>query len=117
MVLIVEDDDVQRLVLVTELGKGGFRLAEAIHGEHALEVIARERPDIIVTDLMMPVLDGFGLIEKVKGMPGLDGLPIIAISASNSPDIRKKALSLGIADFMLKPFETAALVERIHRYI
>ncbi|MBI5178316.1 MAG: response regulator [Nitrospinae bacterium] len=117
LVLVVEDDEVLRLVLTTELARIGFLLAEAEHGEKALAVMAQQRPDIIVTDLMMPVLDGFGLIERVKSLPEFAGVPIIAITASNNPEMKSKALALGVAYFMMKPFASEDLTEVINRYL
>lgn len=115
--LIVEDDEVQRMVLRFEFEKGGFKVREAENGKAGLASIVEMHPDIIVTDLEMPVMDGFSFITEVRTTYGKAAIPIIAISASKSEGLAEKAVAAGANQFCQKPLIAKNFMAVINRYL
>ncbi|MGH2675405.1 MAG: response regulator transcription factor, partial [Actinomycetota bacterium] len=97
--------------LRTNLRAAGFDTAEAANGQVALQKIDAEKPDLILLDLMMPVLDGWGVMERLKLRQQLP--PIIVISASDSPSNIDRAQQLGVTAYVTKPFNLVGLVELV----
>ena len=116
-ILIVEDDDLLRMVLRMELEKNGLNVFEAGNGQAGLAVLRDMAPDIIVTDLMMPVMDGFSFIAAVRRTNGGAALPIIVISAMKSADMREKAVEAGANLFCEKPLSPESLLAVIKNHL
>lgn len=110
-VLIVDDNPDILTLLRTNLQAAGFETAEAANGQVALQKIDREKPDLILLDLMMPVLDGWGVLERLKLRHNLP--PIIVISASDSPSNIDRAQQLGVTAYVTKPFNLVGLVQLV----
>jgi two-component system KDP operon response regulator KdpE len=109
-ILVVDDDPAIRRSIVAELRSAGYDTIEAVDGNDALSVAARGRPDLVISDLAMPGMDGFALITAVrKSLP----TPIIVLSVRGNESDRVRALDLGADDFVAKPFSTAELLARI----
>jgi two-component system KDP operon response regulator KdpE len=109
-ILVIDDDAAIRRSIAAELRGAGYDTIEATDGRDALSAIVRAKPDLIVTDLAMPVMDGFALITAVrKSLP----TPIIVLSVRGGEADRVRALDLGADDFVAKPFSTAELLARI----
>ncbi|MGE5374622.1 MAG: response regulator [Bacteroidota bacterium] len=106
-ILIVEDvPNVLELLEVTLRFKG-YAVLTAHNGEEALEVIARQKPVLIITDILMPRLDGYALVQKLRLNPETRSIPVIFLSATYvTPEDKDFALSLGAARFMEKPIDT-----------
>ncbi|WP_280154793.1 ATP-binding protein [Piscinibacter sp. XHJ-5] len=102
-VLVVDDVVHNRTMLIDALGMAGFEMAEAADGAQALEVAMRERPDIVVMDLTMPVMDGFESMRRMRLMPELADVPVIATSASATPETAARARASGASAFVAKP--------------
>jgi PAS domain S-box-containing protein len=102
-VLVVDDVATNRTMLVDSLGMLGFRVVEAADGAEAIEVAERERPDLVVMDLAMPGMDGFEAIRRMRLMPGMAQLPVIATSASATPQTAARARASGANAFVAKP--------------
>ncbi len=117
VILVVEDDDVLRMVLRFEIEKRGFVVREAENGAAALSSFKNRVPDIIVTDLMMPVMDGFSFIDEVRHSAASAGVPIIAISAVKDQEMGRRALALGANTFMAKPLSPEGLLKTIQTYL
>jgi len=107
-ILVVEDDDAMRELLVEELSDAGYRVRAAPGGASGLELARAERADVVVTDLRMPDLDGFDLIRDVNALP--DPPHIIMITAFGSIETAIKAVKLGAYDYITKPFEIEELL-------
>ncbi|WP_394147160.1 response regulator transcription factor [Shewanella atlantica] len=107
-VLVVDDDLVFRELLKEALESEGHDVLSAENGLEALSILERDRPDIILLDIMMPKLDGFGLLAARK-----DQIPVIVISAIDSEDGRIKGYELGADDFLTKPFSIKELLVRM----
>jgi PAS domain S-box-containing protein len=111
-ILVVDDMPDNRNLLVQQLRRKGHRVSEAADGAAALALIGADRPDLVLLDLMMPVMDGFGVLERLKGDGG-PLLPVIVLTAATEREARMRALTLGAHEFLNKPFDTEELFLRI----
>lgn len=116
-ILIVEDSDDNREILRFVLRSIGYGVLEATNGEQAVEVCRSKRPAMILMDLSMPVLDGYGAVRKIREIEGTGQVPIIAISAHATMDHRSKASAVGFNDYLTKPIDFAQLEAVLHRYL
>lgn len=106
-ILVVEDVEHIRRLLEVTLGFKGYPVFSAGNGQEALEKIAAERPALIITDILMPRMDGFALIQRLRSDPSANHIPIIFLSATYvTPEDRSFALSLGASAFLEKPVDT-----------
>src|SRR2546422_9004426 len=112
-VLIVEDSEDARYLMRLELEQLGYLVVEAGNGEKAVEVAKRERPDIILMDLTLPVLDGIAATERIRATEELNGVPIIAVTAHQETDFREGAKAAGFDAYVTKPLDIAWLSELI----
>ncbi len=116
LVLVVDDKWENRSVVRTMLEPLGFRVTEAANGAEGLDLMRRDRPDIVFMDLVMPVLDGFGAIRTIRDIDKKERPPVVALSASVANTIRQECLRVGFDDFLPKPFEERELLELIERH-
>jgi two-component system alkaline phosphatase synthesis response regulator PhoP len=116
-ILAVDDESELTDLIHFHLGRAGHTVTTAANGWDAIEAVKRERPDIILLDLMLPDLDGFGVCEILRRDPRTATIPIIIVSAWSSSDSRNLGLELGALDYITKPFSPLELVERIHRFV
>ncbi|HWV40326.1 response regulator [Pseudorhodoplanes sp.] len=112
-VLIVDDDPTVHDVLRTTIAKEGYRLLHAYDGTQALELARTERPDVITLDVMMPKLDGWGVLGKLKSDPALASIPVIMLTIV---DERTTGYSLGASEYMTKPVDRNRLIELLRRF-
>ena len=118
LVLIGEDEPDNQVILQTVVETlVGVRAAVAGDGPAVLASVERERPRMILLDLMMPLLDGFKVAQQLKANPDTASIPIVAISALARPDDREAALAAGCDDFVRKPFELDDLEALIRKYL
>jgi CheY-like chemotaxis protein len=115
-VLIVEDEHALRRVLEYRLG-GKYEVHTAAHGQEALEVISEHPPDLIVSDIMMPHMDGFALQEALQDDKNTRAIPFIFLTAKSDDDSRLEGLRQGVDDYITKPFDTDQLLGRIDRLV
>ena len=113
LVLIVDDVAENREILVRRIERMGHRTAVAVNGEDALTSMRETQPDLILLDIMMPIVDGFGVLESMYGDQKLRDIPTIVISAASDLDNIVRALELGAIDYMPKPFNFRILRSRI----
>ena len=114
-VLLVEDDPVNRTLAKRILTANGYPFAEAVDGAQALEAIAARRPDVILMDLSLPVMNGWEATERIRRDPALAGIRIMAVTANAMHGDRERALAAGCDDYLTKPFRPADLVEALDR--
>jgi two-component system chemotaxis response regulator CheY len=112
-ILYVEDNPEHRLMMHTLLTSQGFDVEIARNGIEGMEIIREIPPDLILTDLYMPKMDGFGFIEHIKNNPITQDIPIIVVSAWPTGDHRQRAFECGALVFVAKPYDTDALVDLI----
>ena len=113
LILVVDDDDANREVLVRRLARLGYRTAEAANGLAALEALALLPVDLVLLDVMMPGLDGFGVLERRRGDPALRDIPVIMISALDQVESVVRAIEMGAEDYLSKPFDPILLKARV----
>ena len=112
-VLVVDDDPMQRRLVRALLEREGLDVIEGEHGAHALELSRRERPDLLLCDLLMPEVDGFDAIAGIRREPSLMGLPIIVLTTEDGADVERRVLALGADDYLRKPIEGKLLLSRV----
>lgn len=116
VILIVDDTEIDR-ALLTDLLKDEYYVLEAANGEKALEVLRRDRVTLVLTDIIMPIMDGYELLAAIKKTPRLATIPVIVMTARNDNDIEAKVMESGAADFITKPFNGKVLQCRIKNVI
>jgi len=116
-VLIVDDVDANVLLLKLLLTKAGYKTLSAYNGKDALEIIENQNPDLVLLDIMMPVMDGHEVAARLREMPEKANLPIIFLSALNSPDDIVKGFKYGAADYVSKPFNKDELLIRVRHQL
>lgn len=116
-ILSVDDErDVTDLVHF-HLTRAGYGVITAASGREALEKIGHHRPDLILLDLMLPDIDGFGVCEILRRQPMTATIPIVILSAWATNDARHLGLELGALDYLTKPFSPKEMVERVRRLL
>lgn len=116
-VLIVDDEEIIRESLVAVLNGLGVDFIQADSGESALDVLKQNRPHLIIADIMMPGIGGFGLLKVLKKEAVTAHIPVIVITGDLNIDTRSNAFEMGASDFIVKPFSVEDLVPRVKRYI
>ncbi|MCX6722105.1 MAG: response regulator [Candidatus Staskawiczbacteria bacterium] len=101
-VLVVEDDYFLRDLMAKHLSKAGYKVSQAIDGSKGLEAAKEEKPDVVLLDLLLPEMDGFEVLEKIKKDPAISNAIVIILSNLNQRADMEKALRLGAADYMVK---------------
>jgi DNA-binding response OmpR family regulator len=114
-VLIVDDNPDIIGLLRANFRMAGFETDEALNGEVALRRIEEDRPDLIVLDLMMPVLDGWGVLEALQDRP--DRPPVVVVTAAESEGTVERTQELGVSGYVTKPFNLTALVDLVRSVI
>lgn len=116
-VLVVEDDPFLIELIQTRLALAGFETRAARDGGQALNRLADFRPEAMVLDINMPVLDGFGVLKHMQAQGLTDKTPTMVLTARNSPDDVSKAIRLGAKDYLSKPFKDDQLIARVGRLL
>ncbi|WP_348273486.1 ATP-binding protein [Piscinibacter sp. XHJ-5] len=112
-ILVVDDVAPNRAVLTDILERIGFEVLEAADGLQALEHVAASAPDLVLMDMMMPVMDGLEATRRLRQLPSGNDLPVIAVSASVSDADRHRCLAVGVVEFVAKPIDQTVLLEQI----
>ena len=112
-ILYVEDNDDNVYVVKNRFTRAGFTVLVATDGEQGIAMAAAERPDLILMDLRLPVLDGWEATRRIKAQPETQHIPIIALTALAMTGDREKALEAGCDDFDTKPVEMPRLLEKV----
>ena len=115
-VLVVEDVDLNR-DLVVQLLEDKYHVIEAVNGQEGVELAERERPDLILMDLSLPVMDGWEATRRIKANPDLRSIPVIALTAHAMVGDEKKALAAGCDDYLVKPLDEDILMAKIQKYL
>jgi len=112
-ILIVDDEPFNVDYLEQELEEHNYKTISAVNGQDALDKIRIEHPDLILLDIMMPIMDGFAVLERVKADQSTRDIPVIVISANNDLQSVVRGIKLGAEDYLPKPFEPTLLQARI----
>lgn len=114
-VLTVDDSHAMRDMLRHSLMAAGYRVIQAEDGLHGLEVLASERPDVIVTDINMPRMDGFDFIKAVRQDISHRGIPVLVLTTEVDVEKKNRAREAGATGWIVKPFDPEKLVEAVRR--
>ncbi len=116
-VLIVDDSSTNNLLFTAILEENNYSAIVASSAEEGIEVARREKPDLILLDIMMPGKDGFHLLEEIKQKDQNKEVKILMISAKNDVTSIKKAHEMGAADYMVKPIRIKELLEKLNKLV
>ena len=116
-ILVAEDSLMLRKVACFPLEKAGYKILEANNGIEAIEAMSKNDVDMIVTDLNMPGMDGFELIEKVKAEEKFKHIPIIILSTEGKREMVMKGLTLGANSFLQKPIKPDLMLQEVKRLL
>lgn len=112
-ILIVDDSRMVRTLVRGALEAGGFTVVEAIHGAHALTQLERLTPDLMITDVNMPEMDGLTLVERVRPQERFARLPILVLTTETAEDLKQRGRQAGANGWMVKPFSPTQLRETV----
>jgi two-component system cell cycle response regulator DivK len=104
-VMVVEDYEEARHMISMVLRMSGYVVVEATNGQEAVELARRTRPNVILMDLHLPVLDGLAATRRIREQPETRDVPVVALTAHGTPDYRLKALAAGCNEFLTKPLD------------
>ncbi len=114
IVLVVDDDSLNRMLLTTNLQQQGYQVASARDGKQALEMLRAQSFDVVLLDLLMPEMDGYQVLERMKQDPILRHLPVIVISALDEMESVIRCIEMGATDYLPKPFDPVLLRARLN---
>lgn len=113
-ILIIEDDKFLRELITKKLVKEGYETAEAVDGEEGIKKVKEEKPDLILLDLILPGIDGFEVLSRIKDDPALAQIPVIILSNLGQREDIDKGLNLGAVDYLIKAhFTPGEIIEKI----
>ena len=114
-ILTVDDSRTMRDMLMLALTDAGYRVVQAEDGVHGLEVLQAESPDIVITDINMPRMDGFGFIEGMRADPNHKATPVLVLTTESDAAKKQRARDAGATGWIVKPFDPAKLVDAVRR--
>ena len=116
-ILVVEDQEDNRQIIRDLLSATDYEIIEAESGEQALEAIAKQRPDLILMDIQLPVMDGYEATRRIKADPALRSIPIIAVTSYALSGEEQKARAAGCDEYVPKPYSPRQLLAKIRQYL
>jgi two-component system, chemotaxis family, chemotaxis protein CheY len=114
-ILTVDDSRTMRDMLMLALSDAGYRVVQAEDGVHGLEVLKNEMPQVVITDINMPRMDGFGFIENVRKSEKHRAIPILVLTTESDAEKKDRARKAGATGWIVKPFDPVKLVNAIRR--
>jgi two-component system cell cycle response regulator DivK len=116
-ILVVEDQEDNRQILHDLLTSAGYEVVEAIDGAEALRAVASRRPDLILMDIQLPIMDGYEATRRLKADPATRDIPLIVITSYALSGDEGKARAAGADDYVAKPFSPRALLAKVREYL
>ena len=116
-ILLIEDDEMSRDMLSRRLGRRGYDVLVAVDGEGGVALAREGRPDLVLMDLSLPVLDGWAATRRLRADPTTAGVPIVALSAHAAATDRDAALEAGCDDFESTPIDFPRLLAKVERQL
>jgi CheY-like chemotaxis protein len=116
-IMVVEDYDDTRMLLKQGLEMLGYSVLEASNGQEAVDIADRERPDLILMDLDLPILDGIAATQRIRQQEHMESVPIVAVTAYPLSYSRVKAFAKGCNEYMPKPIDMSELARVVNRYL
>jgi len=113
-ILIIEDDKFLRELIVRKLTEEGFGVSEAVDGEEGIKKIKEEKPDLVLLDLILPGIDGFEVLSRMKEESALSSIPVIILSNLGQKEDVEKGLKMGAVDYLIKAhFTPGEIIDKI----
>jgi CheY-like chemotaxis protein len=112
-ILLVEDNEMNRDMLARRLEKRGYAVVIAVDGQNGVALARSEKPDLILMDMSLPIIDGWEASRQLKADPAVSSIPIIALTAHAMAEDREKALAAGCNEYETKPVDLASLLAKI----
>lgn len=116
-ILVVEDQEDNRQILRDLLGHSGYELTEAENGEDALAAVAKQRPDLILMDIQLPIMDGYEVTRRLKSDPSFKSIPIIVVTSYALSGDEGKARAAGCDAYITKPFSPRVLLAKVREFL
>lgn len=114
-ILVIEDEETVRKNLVRLLDLEGYRVEEAANGAEGVAAALSRKPDLVICDIGMPSLNGFGVLARLRSEPATAGIPFVFLTASAEAQDESTGYKLGADEYVVKPFDTATLTALIRR--
>ena len=112
-ILVVDDNEMNRDLLTRRLERQGYQVTTAVDGQQALDVLSREEFSLVLLDIMLPVINGYQVLEQMKADQKSSHIPVIITTALDEADGKAKCIELGADDYLTKPFNPVTLKSRI----
>lgn len=116
-ILIIEDQDDNRAIMRDLLNTAGYKLIEAVDGEEGIKLAQSERPDLILMDIQLPILDGYEATRRIRALPELKSIPIIAVTSYALSGDDVKARAAGCDSYVAKPFSPRELLAKVREFL
>jgi two-component system, cell cycle response regulator DivK len=116
-ILVIEDTEDNRRIFRDLLGPSGYELIEAMDGEQGVAMAVAERPDLILMDIQLPIIDGYEATRRIKANPGLRHIPIIAITSYALSGDEAKSRAAGCDGYIAKPFSLQEVLDVVHNFL
>ena len=116
-ILVVEDQEDNRQILRDLLGNAGYEIIEAENGEEALAAVAKQRPDLILMDIQLPLMDGYEATRRIKADPALKSIPIIVVTSYALSGDENKARAAGCDAYVTKPYSPRQLLAKVKEFL
>ena len=116
-ILVIEDQEDNRIILRDLLNSAGFEVIEAVDGQAGVNLAEAERPDLILMDIQLPVLDGYEATRKIKMNPSLESIPVIAVTSYALGGDEAKARAAGCDGYIAKPFSPRLLLAKVREFL
>jgi CheY-like chemotaxis protein len=117
VILVADDEEDIKVVLRMFLEAVGYEVVTAFDGLDALEQIKSTKPDVVLMDIMMPVIDGIEVVRQMKATPGIRDIPVVMLTAAAQSDMVERAIQAGAADYIVKPFEPETVQRAIEKVL
>jgi CheY-like chemotaxis protein len=117
LILLVDDSYVSNYLMQSILEEKGYSILAVSNGEEALNIIKQQQPDLIILDIMMPEMNGFGVLESVKKIEATAQIPVIMLTARNNLKDQEKAILMGAADYVIKPIDIDDVIARVGKLV
>lgn len=112
-ILVVDDNEMNRDLLTRRLERQGYTVTTAVDGQQALDILSQREFNLVLLDIMLPVINGYQVLEQMKADPSSSHIPVIITTALDEADGKAKCIELGAYDYLTKPFNPVTLKSRI----
>ena len=116
-ILVADDEEDVKIIMQLYLESKGYEIVTSYDGLDTLDKVKTEKPDLILLDVMMPVIDGFEVCKKLKDSPDTASIPIVMVSAASHAESKQRGLDAGAVEYIVKPFEPDHLVEVVRKIL